>query len=521
MKNFLKRLWMRRWIRGFVWTIVTLVTLAFLVRQYLDWEGARRWANAQAMVAGEGESLDLHEIAADPVPDDRNFFAIPALKNLASSPSNRDDKSPLGLKWNRLLDAGLPSGWKAGPKPSLLQGASLGKAMDMKTWADWLRKEYSAPVPPDPGGPAKDVLAALSKNDGLIDELAAGLSRPESQWTPAWRTRALPDALFTIALPNYSVSQALIPMLCLRGAAAARAGDAAKAHESVLIAARLNQAYMQEPLLIGTLVGCGGATLINSAVWELCDAHAGTAEEFRTLQEVLSQFDFRAALLYAERGEMAGGANMMEYLKRPGDVASLASLGRDDEWMSRLLSAVRFMPDGWLDASAARITEWNLDYCIKPLRDQGLMEMRAKEMELNALIARRKTEVYWHLDELMADIAMPATLGVTSKVIYIQSVVNEAIAACALERYRIEHGSYPDTLEAANRPGEKSIPLDVVTGKPMGYRKTPDGMYALWCVSLSGTDHGGTRVLDAKNPGSTRFSDATYAGDWVWDFPAK
>jgi len=98
-------------------------------------------------------------------------------------------------------------------------------------------------------------------------------------------------------------------------------------------------------------------------------------------------------------------------------------------------------------------------------------------------------------------------------------MANQAIAACALERYRIEHNNtYPDTLEEANHPGEKSIPADVISGKPMGYSKTPDGKYALWCFGLDGKDHGGHRALDEKAPTLTKFASATYSGDWVWSF---
>ena len=58
-------------------------------------------------------------------------------------------------------------------------------------------------------------------------------------------------------------------------------------------------------------------------------------------------------------------------------------------------------------------------------------------------------------------------------------------------------------------------------GKPMRYRKSTDGRYALWSIGFDGKDDGGKRALDAKKPGVTRFYDAAYVGDWVWDFPAK
>jgi hypothetical protein len=126
----------------------------------------------------------------------------------------------------------------------------------------------------------------------------------------------------------------------------------------------------------------------------------------------------------------------------------------------------------------------------------------------------RKTPVE-HFFGILAQLVLSTIEIVPRKVVYTQCVLNEAIAACALERYRIEHGDYPDSLDAANHPGEKPIPLDVVSGKPMGYRRTSDGRYALWCIGLDGKDDGGKRGTGGSP------TNPKYSGDWVWDFPAK
>jgi hypothetical protein len=520
VRNFFKHLWLRRWFRGCVWFTVTLFTVLILVRQYVGWSGARRWAEVRQMLAQEGESLDFREIAPDAVPDEENFCAIPPLKDLASSSGQKDDKSDLNLKFIRLVKAALPdSDSKAGPRPKFLQGASLGKATDMKALADWFRKEGSLPAPPDSGNPAGDVLAALSGKDGLVSELALGLSRPESQWTPAWKTRVLTEPLYNTPLPYYSVAKGLITMLCLRSAAAARAGDAAQAQESVLIALRINQAYVREPFLIGTLVACAGSTVISGAAWELCDTHSGTAEDFRALQEALSKFDYRASYLYARRSELADNTDAIAYMERTRDLSLLQQINFGPSQNGIASAALRIIPDGWFDGNLAAIAGWNFDYGIKPLRDAGFPELLAKQKELEALLIEQMSELYRHPGESLALIAVPSLTAANSRVVYAQSIVNETIAACALERYRIEHNSYPDTLEAANRPGEKSIPLDILSGNPMGYRKTADGRYALWCVSFDGVDHRGQRVLDQQQPENTKFADPKYSGDWVWDFP--
>ncbi len=311
-------------------------------------------------------------------------------------------------------------------------------------------------------------------------------------------------------------------MLVLRSTAAARAGDAAKAHQALLIAVRLNQAYIQEPLLISALIACGQSALINNAVWELCDAHSGTAEDFRTLQQALVRLDFRACYLRAERGELAAGLNAVDYFKRNRNPSFFLPMPLRPTGDNRLMSLlVHAIPGGLFDANAATGAEWHFDYVIKPLRDAGFPELLAKQKELNALVTARSKQLFMYPDEILPLSSMPTVLSVSTAVVYAESVVNQAIAACALERYRIEHGAYPDTLEAANRPGENSIPLDIISGKPMGYRKTPDGRYALWCVAFTGKDNGGKRALNKENPERTAFRNPDYPGDWVWDFPGK
>jgi hypothetical protein len=526
MLFFFERLWPHRWFRALLILMLPAVLVSLAVG-YVDWSGARRLKAVKEMIAREGESLDMHAAVADAVPDAQNFFAIPALDGLAFYPMSPTDKSEIGLKRNRLANAGLhPDPLKASQgtqplAPPFSMGASRGIPIDLKVWADWLHKTGNPAAPPETSQPARQILGMLARNDAIIRELAHGLNRPLSQWTPAWKMRVLPDDPFTIAVPNYTVTQALVPMLCLRSTAAARAGDPGAAHQSLLIAARLNQAYMREPILIGILVACGQSAEINGAVWELCDAHVGTADQFRMLQDALARQDYRQGFLCAERGEMAGAASTVSYLNRTRDWGLLSVIDTPGPGEAHGVTGsvmTHLIPSGLFDENEAAIAEWHFNYLLKPLRDGGLTQMLAKGKELDSIVQRNEKEPLRHLDSALAQLWVDTFVHVIFKVIYIQAVENQAIAACALERYRIEHGKYPDTLAAAEHPGEKPIPHDIISGKPMGYRKTPDGRYLLWCVGFSGLDHGGTRMLDPTQPVYTRFYSETYKGDWVWGY---
>jgi hypothetical protein len=87
-----------------------------------------------------------------------------------------------------------------------------------------------------------------------------------------------------------------------------------------------------------------------------------------------------------------------------------------------------------------------------------------------------------------------------------QTIVNQALAACALERFHLEHGEYPDTLAPLAPRFLAAIPHDVIGGQPLHYRRAADGTFVLYSVGWNGRDGGGTRGKTVAD------------GDWVWPF---
>jgi hypothetical protein len=85
-----------------------------------------------------------------------------------------------------------------------------------------------------------------------------------------------------------------------------------------------------------------------------------------------------------------------------------------------------------------------------------------------------------------------------------QTMVNQALIACALERYRLAHGEYPETLGSLAPQFIAAIPHDSIGGQPPHYRRAADGTFMLYSIGWTGRDNGGV-------PGKT-LAD----GDWVW-----
>ena len=524
--NSLKRCWQRRWFRRFTWTAVTIVTLWLLLCAWVNWSGARKWRDVQAILKTEGETIDFRATMREPIPEAENFCAIPLLKDLALVVDGDQNKGAPAEKRKRLDAAKLPLGNKgAGPRPKF-GSAAHGSHLDLKAWAEWLRKEGTLPMPADSGDAAHDVLAALSKHDGVFQELAAGLNRPKAQWTPEWKTRELPPNLFSIALPSHSVARAVNQTLTLRAIAALRAGESTKAHETALILARLSEASLNDPFLIGLLVGASTTGGLCGVTWELCAEHAGTAQDFARLESALAQLDFRRATLHAFRSELAAGLDTMQYFKGARDhgyqilFGISEGLGGDSGGMLADL-AFRAIPAGLFDANSAVLAECEFRYFIKPLRDQGWGGAFQASKDVENEIMGMKAKIWTHPSWIMTVMIFPVTTSIIHRAAYGQTFVNQAIIACALERHRIENGNYPASLDAVKLEDGKPLPLDAMIGKPMGYRKTADGKYALWSVGRDGKDDGGKRVLNERKPENTYFDSAEYVGDWVWDFPAK
>jgi hypothetical protein len=65
-----------------------------------------------------------------------------------------------------------------------------------------------------------------------------------------------------------------------------------------------------------------------------------------------------------------------------------------------------------------------------------------------------------------------------------------AYVAMALERYRRDHGRWPDTLDALVPNYLTAVPADPQDGKPLRFKRRPDGVVVYW-IGLDGTDDGG------------------------------
>jgi hypothetical protein len=109
----------------------------------------------------------------------------------------------------------------------------------------------------------------------------------------------------------------------------------------------------------------------------------------------------------------------------------------------------------------------------------------------------------------MASFLMPEVAAASRRTAMTQSGLDQAIVACALERYRLTRAELPGRLEELVPALLVSVPLDVVDGQPLRYRPSGTDKFMLWSVGWNQTDDAGQVVLDGKRQQDDQ-------GDWVW-----
>jgi len=113
----------------------------------------------------------------------------------------------------------------------------------------------------------------------------------------------------------------------------------------------------------------------------------------------------------------------------------------------------------------------------------------------------------------IASVTIPNFTKATQTMARNQTWADQARIACALERYRLANGKYPDTLAALMPQYLDKIPHDIINGKPMAYSCKDGQNFTLYSIGWNGVDDGGI-TAHLSSGGEDRDN-----GDWVWHYP--
>jgi hypothetical protein len=498
-----KRGW--RILRRILIALAILATLIAILYAEEDWRGKRAWENYKHEWEAKGEKFDWQAFVPPPVPNDQNFFTAPIFTNLLNSKVI-------------MSSYGYDNGPDFHPNASW-SGYAIYRMYpaDLEAWQNYYRRQTNTdvakrfPVAAQPQTPAKDVLLALSKWDSAVEELRQASHRPYSNLPLNYEEGF--NAAGTL-LPFLAELKRCSQVLQLRASAELADGQNTKALGDVALLLHLSNSLRTSPFLISALVRFAIANIALQPIWGGLAEHQWSDEQLVTLEAELGKMDFLADYELTMRGERAFAIATIDNERRTREIISgfVTPQGNSSLLVTNKLT---FMPSAFFYQTELAFARMHQQW-ILPLVDTNsrTVSPAALQRAENSVQAERKHYSPYKVQALML---FPAIGRAVEKFAAIQVSIDLARVACALERYRLAHGEYPETLDALAPQFIEKVPHDIINGKPLHYRRTDDGKFVLYSVGWNGTDDGG-QIVFAK--GSVKVVDRE-KGDWVWQYPAK
>jgi hypothetical protein len=473
---------LKKIFRWLLFGLACLITLVALVLAEENWRGKHAWGQYKRMLEAKGEPLTLAALAPPLVPDDQNFAMTPLLKPLFPQGTNYATQLRKRLT--------LPAAAERKEEPRYGDWATA-RTIDLKEWQEYL------------GG--TNILEVLHKLDPELDEIAAASRRPYARFSVRYEDG------FMMLLPHLTALRQLARLYVLRACAELEQGQTDRAAADVATILRLADSIRDDPLLISQLVRIAIVQIGVQPIWEGLHRHQWSDSQLAVFQNELQRMDFVSGGLRSLRSERACFNDALE-----AGIAGPRGLSMLWKAVDPNSSAAPFplslMLRGWLYQNLLSANRYYQEYLF-PAVDAAVRRISPRKLaSAEQWLQERKAHYVAYPYNIFTLMFVPALSKACMQFARAQTTVDEAIIACALERYRLAHGQFPDSLDALVPPFINKLPNDVISGQPLKYRRTGDGGFVLYSVGWNETDDGGEVALTkSKPPQQDRMR-----GDWVW-----
>jgi hypothetical protein len=512
-----KHRWRRRLI-VLAW-IVSLIALYYGIE---DWRGHRAWTAYRQDYEARVATLDLQSYVPKEVPDSENFGSIPIARQWFTERNNTNffyfkdhwtkarnltpdvipgERMPKGQRFQRSFED-LVAWQEAFATPESERKNSAKVIHSNKL--DAASRAQAAPA----------VLAAMTDDDNVFEQMRAATNRPQVRYAIDYDL----NNPWGILLPHLAQIKQTCLRLEIRACAELAEGQTDRAMDDLNLSFFLIDSVKPEPFVITFLVRAACLQVALQPVWEGLAEHRWTDAQLQQLQSRLGSCNFPADFQRVFRAERAFGVLTADIFRERGlglladfiDPYQQTFKDSQGPVLDRTTLNVlgRILPRGWFDYE-------KLHYCQEGDRMFSSIDVEAKRVYPGVLATNAQelptiAGAFVH-HTLLAALITPSARKMMLKAAAPQTAADEAATACALERYRLANGQFPESLQALVPRFMTNLPNDIFTGEPLKYRRLEDGRFVLYSIGWNEKDDGGV---------SGREAFAADEGDWVWEYPA-
>ena len=478
----------RRFFRSW-WVRYLLLSVVFVVVVYLvnDWRWQKKWAVYETDARARGVKIYLPEYdRSAEVPDADNFATTPLWKEVFA----KEGKGPRATRLKKASELGQKLSEKSKP----------GSRPPRKNLANWraslaLNKESAKSDASVTDAAA--VLRGLEFVQPELDELRDGLKRSQCFFPKNFAS------ISDMPYAHFSVFQSAAKLFSLRSFARLSNGDGAGALDDIRSIFGLAGKLESEPTLIAGLVELFIVSRACQTISDGMDTGRWSEDQLREIEALVAGVNLIQRHLFSMQSERTYlNSIFAEYIVN-GSRQRHRPLGAPTglHWLiERYICSRSYVLRNQLWMNSAfdeELSMWD------PAKEQW--NPRKRLYSANQLEASWKKYSFFHviLNGFVYESAGNRALELHAK-------LRMAGLACALERYSMARGSYPEKLALLVPDFVATIPHDPCDGQPFRYRLAPDG-YLLYSVAINRKD----------DDGKLSTNDSSSDPDWRWWSPLK
>lgn len=465
------RLFSWRAARRTLVVLAGLVTLAAAFHTEENWRGKRAWENCKRELEARGAVLDWSAYIPPLVPDEQNIFKAPKMQEWFVKGSRNPTTTELSKRLSN---------------PNTIYAITTEKAAaDYLAWSDQLESDFN-----------------------LIRE---AVKRPYARMDGSY------EQPHTIPTPDFVAVRSVAQTLAQRAKCYLLLGQPEKALRELTLIHGLSRLLEARPTgrpmtLVAAMINVAVVGLYMETVADGMRSQAWRDPQLTALQEQLSQINLLPLVAEGFRGEQVGLTRTLESLPRSEFRKIFFFGGRSKNFWQQDSASLLLLcaPRGWFYQNMVAQAQL-LQKVVEGIDTAKQMVLAHNRDEAAGEI--EATFRHFSPFTFIAARTIPNFLRASQSLARSQTVVNLGLISCALERYRLVRGEYPQSLDSLAPQLMGNIPHDVIGGQPLHYRRTDDGKFLLYSVGWNGKDDGG--VVGLKKYGWEDLEN----GDWVWSYP--
>jgi hypothetical protein len=539
--------WVACWrnFKRFLFGVACFITLIALLYAEEDLRGKYDWSQYKSQGEVKGEKFDWADFIPASVPDDQNFAFSPVW--IASVEYSLGSNTNKAEAWygDRIDDddvakflplmpvtpsAVVGTNWagRMTSTPDQTPGWPVAHMLNLNSWHSFYRDlEEKSPdaeirITPQPQSPAADVLLALGKYDPVIKQLQQDSQLPYSRFPVQYNEE--PTA--SILLPHLAPLKQCAQVLELRAIAELQNNQPDLAFHDVMLMLHLTGSLRTEPFIITHLVRMAIMQMALQVIYEGLANHQWSDTQLAGMDSELARIDYLADFQNCIRSERAAHAELIAWLEQKRSRSKELL-----DWFDNS-KPQRGLPKGLVEADfyvmpAGQFYQGDIDLSNAHQLWAGAVDDTGHIVSPSAVLQASNSVVSLlsHPTSYIGVIGRlltPELSAYAKRTAFAQESADLARVAIALERYRLAHGDFPDSLDALSPQFMQQVPHDIINGDPLHYRLTQDGQFVLYSVGWNGTDDGGVAVpAGGGTKGSIGTGVNVNEGDWAWRYPAK